>query len=66
MAANVLNDRRFICRHFDECLASTKGRGKFHEGQLSHVGRRYDLLRPFRIVVVGQEYAARASDEGAS
>ncbi|MEX1262793.1 MAG: hypothetical protein WEE66_02470 [Actinomycetota bacterium] len=62
MEANVLNDHKFICRHYDECLASTKGRGRFHEGQLSHVGHRYDLVRngkPFRIVVVGQEYAAR-------
>ena len=48
----------FICRSYGECRASRTG-FPFHEGQMNHVGRHYDLEvedRAMRIVVLGQEY----------
>lgn len=58
MRANVLADGAFVCRDFPACRAS-RSAFPFYEGQLSHLGRHYDLIidgRPTRIVVVGQEY----------
>lgn len=54
---NLLDDERFICEHYQDCRASAPP--YFYEGQMSHVGKHYDLLadgRELRIVVVGQEY----------
>ena len=51
-------DGSFICEHFTQCRGSRSGL-PFHHGQMSHVGRHYDLEvagRPMRIVLVGQEY----------
>ena len=55
---NLLSDGSFICSDFAECRASRCG-FPFYEGQMSHVGRHYDLEvngHPMRVVVVGQEY----------
>ena len=54
---NLLSDGTFICDSFDQCRASRCG-FPFYEGQMSHVGKHYDLEvlgRPTRIVIVGQE-----------
>lgn len=54
---NLLSNGSFICGSFDECRASRSG-FPFFEGQMSHVGKHYDLEvhgRPTRIVIVGQE-----------
>jgi hypothetical protein len=63
MSTYVLAEpKRFICRHYRACRASHDG--EFYKGQLHHLGRHYDLLvdgRPFRIVVVGQEYGGPPS-----
>lgn len=65
LTANVLSaDGKFTCRWASECRASHAG--AFHEAQLHHIGKHYELRRngkPFRIVVVGQEYG-HANDEG--
>lgn len=48
----------FICSHYSECRESRKG-FPFYYGQMSHLGRHYDLEvdgRPMRIVLMGQEY----------
>lgn len=58
----LLADGEFICRHFQQCQASRPE--FFYEGQMSHVGRHYDLTvdgRELRIVVVGQEYGQRST-----
>jgi len=58
MRRNVLNGRRFVCAHWSGCAGSIHAGCTFTEGQLSHVGKNYDLLmgdEPLRIVVVGQE-----------
>lgn len=56
---NLLSeDGSFICDHFVQCRESRSG-FPFHEGQMSHVGKHYDLEVagcPMRIVLVGQEY----------
>ena len=55
--AQVVDGNRFICRHYQQCRNSHPG--MFFEGQLHHVGNHYDaflLGRPFRIMIVGQEY----------
>ena len=60
---NMLSNGSFICGSFDECRASRCG-FPFYEGQMSHVGKHYDLEvdgRPTRIVVVGQEYGHKPS-----
>lgn len=57
MQKNVLADNKFICAYRRECKKSHSG--IFYEGQLHHVGKNYDLKindKPFRIMVVGQEY----------
>lgn len=54
---NLLSDGSFICSNFADCRASRCGL-PFYEGQMSHVGKHYDLElhgRPIRIVIVGQE-----------
>ena len=55
-------DDEFVCSQYSECRSSHTG--IFYEGQLHHVGKRYDLLLdslPFRVVVVGQEYGHKPS-----
>ncbi|MCY4400848.1 MAG: hypothetical protein OXE96_16130 [Gemmatimonadetes bacterium] len=54
---NLIADGTFICQHHEACRASRPQ--AFYEGQLSHVGKHYDLTvngRDVRIVIVGQEY----------
>ena len=54
---NLLYNERFICKHHQDCRASAPP--YFYEGQMSHVGKHYDLRvggQELRIVVVGQEY----------
>ena len=58
MTTNVLAGKRFVCRSWDECESSISAKCTFTEGQLSHVGNHFDLVRegrPIRVVVVGQE-----------
>ena len=59
---HLLADGSFLCRHYTPCSASRRPpQYEFKDGQLSHVGRHYDLVvgdRETRIVVVGQEYAS--------
>jgi len=59
MSAHVLNaDRMMICRHYEACSGSVRPHDVFDPGQLSFVGKNYDLTvdgAPVRIVVVGQE-----------
>ena len=67
MDANVLGPAGFCCASYDACRNSIREGDRFFEGQLSHVGHRYDLQlnqRPLRVVVVGQEYAVRALGRG--
>jgi hypothetical protein len=62
MYANVLADKRFVCSSWHECETSITADCSLKEGQLSHVGKNYDLSRdgsPMRIVVVGQEVGAK-------
>jgi hypothetical protein len=59
MEAGVLGPQGFCCPSYQACLGSIPTKDRFYEGQLSHVGRHFDLKldeRPLRIVVVGQEY----------
>ena len=59
---NLLYSERFICKHFEDCRASAQP--SFYEGQMSHVGRHFDLVvegRELRIVVVGQEYGQKCT-----
>jgi hypothetical protein len=54
----LTEDREFICPHLPECAASVRAGDAFREGTMSHLGRRFDVLRdgrPLRVVVVGQE-----------
>lgn len=56
--STLLNDGKFICPSYESCLQSRRPGDVFREGIMSHVGRRYDLVRngrPLRVVVVGQE-----------
>ncbi len=58
MEASVLGPQGFCCTSYSACLGSIRPQDRFYEGQLSHVGRHFDLeldRRPLRIVVVGQE-----------
>ena len=51
-------DGRFICASYSACRAS-RSAFPFHPGQMSHVGKHYDLEvdgRAMRIAVLGQEY----------
>jgi hypothetical protein len=61
MDEQVLGPTGFCCTSYAACRGSTRADDRFFEGQLSHVGRHYDLDlggRPLRIVVVGQENGA--------
>lgn len=56
---HVLSGRKFVCPSFRDCKASLGPGLKFYYGQLSHVGKRYDVRRngkDLRIVVCGLEY----------
>lgn len=58
MDASVLGPKGFICSSLEACRGSVRGDNLFFEGQLSHVGRHYDLERggrELRVMVVGQE-----------
>jgi hypothetical protein len=58
MEASVLGPQGFCCTSYSACLGSIRPQDRFYEGQLSHVGRHFDLEldeRALRIVVVGQE-----------
>ncbi len=62
MTSNVLQDDFFVCASERECKTSIPKGCTFTEGQLSHVGRHYDLTiraRPMRVVVVGQEVGSQ-------
>ena len=53
----VIYEDRFVCPLSAQCKASHKD--IFYEGQLHHVGNHYDISifdKPFRVMVVGQEY----------
>ena len=60
MEATVLDANGFCCAAGQICRRSARSKGmEMFEGQLSHVGRHYDLSengKPLRIIVVGQEY----------
>ena len=67
MDEHVLGPDGFVCSRFNECRRSRRQGDRFFQGQLSHVGHRYDLSlngRPLRIVVVGQEYAFNSIVDG--
>ena len=59
---NLLDDRKFVCKHQGVCRASVcraSAPAFFYEGQMSHVGKHYDLIvdgHELRVVIVGQEY----------
>lgn len=62
LETKVLSDGDFICKHYSACKLSHNG--PFHEGQLHHLGRYYDIIEngvSLRVVVVGQEYGAADS-----
>ena len=57
---NLLYNERFICKHHQDCRASAPP--YFYEGQMSHVGKHYDLQvggQELRIVVVGHAPSAQ-------
>jgi len=60
MEQEVLADD-FLCVAYAACRDAAESNGaQFHKGQLSHVGRHYDLAiggHPLRVVVTGPEYA---------
>jgi hypothetical protein len=61
----VLKGDSFICKNYLECKNSHQG--IFYEGQLHHVGDRYEVTfneKPFRIMVVGQEYGHEPAKVG--
>ncbi len=61
MDSNVLAGKQFICGSWGECEGSSNPDCSFTEGQLSHLGKHFDLLKdgqPIRVVVVGQEVGA--------
>ena len=61
MDEHVLGPGGFCCASYPAGRGSARDDDRFFEGQLSHVGRHYDLHldgRPLRVVVVGQEYGA--------
>jgi uracil-DNA glycosylase len=56
--SQILAGVDFVCSHLSECRGS-RAHHAFYDGQLSHVGRHFDLEVggcPTRIVIVGQEY----------
>lgn len=61
MSKNVLAGKDFKCSSWEACESSIGDTCSFTEGQLSHVGKHFDLRRGFkevRVVVVGQEVGA--------
>jgi len=55
----VMTDN-FFCKMYNQCKSSHNG--VFYEGQLHHIGKFYDLVylqKPFKIIIVGQEYGAK-------
>jgi hypothetical protein len=57
---HVQDDRGFCCEHHESCRGSLNPKDEltFATGQLSHVGKHYDLSvagRPFRILVLGMD-----------
>ena len=57
---SIDNGTDLVCTFANRCKASTKGRGEFAPGQLSHVGSSYDLEvggHPLRILVVPMQTA---------
>jgi hypothetical protein len=62
MARSVLGGKSFVCTSWRECESSIGLGCTFKEGQMSHVGKHFDLSRDgrdLRIVVVGQEVAGK-------
>lgn len=56
--SNIHDGHKMVCPYEYDCRSSRPD-NYFYEGQLSHVGKNYDLEidgEPFRIVIVGQEY----------
>ena len=56
---NLFDGAQFICKHHKACRESAPP--FFYEGQMSHIGKHYDLTVDgveLRIVVVGQEYGS--------
>lgn len=63
---SIMDGKHFICSSWDDCGASIGSGCAFTEGQLSHLGRHYDLNKSgleLRIVVVGQRWADAARRE---
>lgn len=57
---HVLREDHFLCPFAQPCKTSVPGMD-FYEGQLSHVGRRYELKvenRPLRILVIAMSYGS--------
>ena len=55
LVGNVDDGQQLVCTSADSCRRSMRDRELLVEGQLSHVGRTYDLLdlgRPLRIAFV--------------
>lgn len=64
MNKNVLAGKEFICSSWGECKSSIGSDCTFKEGQLSHLGKHFDLSldgRELRLVVVGQEVAGKGT-----
>jgi hypothetical protein len=62
MTTEVLDAAHFVCSSATECKRSVPTNLSYTEGQLSHIGKHYDLFRaerPLRIVVVGQEVGGK-------
>lgn len=61
---NVLDGNDFVCASWGPCANSIAPGCTFTEGQLSHIGRHYDLSKDgqeLRVVVVGQEVGGRGN-----
>jgi hypothetical protein len=58
LVGNVDDGQQLVCTSADWCRRSMRDRELLVEGQLSHVGRTYDLLdlgRPLRIAIVSKQ-----------
>ncbi len=65
MSGNVLSDTQFVCNSECSCRGSLSPGIEFVPGQLSHVGKHYDVAVaevPFRILVVPMDTGRRAGD----
>lgn len=61
---NVLDKQRFVCASYSQCMSSIGSSLNFYNGQLSHVGKKYDIQRngqDLRIVVTGISYGHEPS-----